>query len=175
MHDFHPAALRACHGLQHLEFVFLTSDSAEYYHTKLITMENANPDLLVAVQGLKSFKVTVAAYNPTTHFNEDVYDLGITNTKKSRESLESFIRQAMLVDKSKTYRPSKNFPQLTDWARLDIHGEGRLGEDRKPGVVASRTRQSTKNLSKLDAFGVIPKENPSKYNIVGDLSWGKSY
>lgn len=26
-------------------------------------------------------------------------------------------------------------------AKLDIHGDGRLGEDKKPGIIASRTRK----------------------------------
>ena len=138
-----------------------------------VTIDNVHPDLLVAVQGLTSVKFKVADYTASIWISRDAYDVAVARSKICRETLEPVIREAMVVEKAKVYRPSKGFPQLMEWAMLDIDGEGRLGEDRKPGVVASRTRQSTRNLSKMDAFGVIPKEVSPKYNIDGDLCWGK--
>jgi hypothetical protein len=40
---------------------------------------------------------------------------------------------------------------------LDIHGDGRLGEDKKPGLIASRTRNQLRNLGNLNDDGTIPK------------------
>jgi hypothetical protein len=56
-------------------------------------------------------------------------------------------------------------------ADLHVHGEGRLGGDKKPGVIASRTRQQIKNAEKLDADGVIPKTEKPKYAADGELTW----
>ena len=136
-------------------------------------MNNAHPDLLIAVRGLKSLKVSIADYDPSTMGPKEIYDIRVDNSKACRESLEAVLTQAMLVEKDTVYRPSRNFPRLVEWANLDIDGEGRLGDDRKPGFIASRTRQSTKNFSRVDALGVIPKDTSPKYNIDGDLSWGK--
>lgn len=51
-------------------------------------------------------------------------------------------------------------------ADLHVHGEGRLSDDKKPGIVSSRTRAATRNLEKLDANGVLPKRNIPRYDLV---------
>jgi hypothetical protein len=56
-------------------------------------------------------------------------------------------------------------------ATLDVHGEGRLGEDKKPGVVASRTRHQLRKLETLTDDGTIPKRVIPKYDADGDLAW----
>jgi hypothetical protein len=56
-------------------------------------------------------------------------------------------------------------------AMLDIWGDGRLGEDKKPSVVASRTRNQLRKLETLDDEGTIPKSVISKYDADGDLAW----
>jgi hypothetical protein len=55
-------------------------------------------------------------------------------------------------------------------AMLDIHGEGRLGEDAKPGIVASRTRNGLRKLETISDDGTIPKTVISKYDADGDLT-----
>jgi len=170
--DMHFAALRACYGLQHLEFVFHYDVYEHYYHKK-VTKKNVHPDLVVAVQGLRTLKIKVSDYK-SAFTNRDHYDTLVLNTQTCRESLAHVLGKAALVEKAKVYQPSKFFSRVIDWASLDIDGDGRLSEDRKPGVVASRTRQATKNLSTMDAFGVIPKDACPKYSIDGELSWGES-
>jgi hypothetical protein len=59
-------------------------------------------------------------------------------------------------------------------ANLDVHGEGRLGEDKKPGQVSSRTRQQVRTLDKLSADGTIPERESPKYDLSGDLAWSIS-
>jgi hypothetical protein len=55
--------------------------------------------------------------------------------------------------------------------RLDIHGEGRLSKDVKPGLVSSRTRQQVRNLDKMAEDGTIPTREAPKYDLNGDLTW----
>ncbi len=56
-------------------------------------------------------------------------------------------------------------------AKLDIHGEGRLSEDKKPGQISSRTRQQVRNVEKMTADGTIPNRVSPKYDLNGDLTW----
>jgi hypothetical protein len=56
-------------------------------------------------------------------------------------------------------------------ADLHIHGEGRLSNDKKPGIVSSRTRAAARNLEKLDSNGVIPRRDVPRYDLNGDLAW----
>lgn len=56
-------------------------------------------------------------------------------------------------------------------ANLDIDGEGRLGEDRKPTMVASRTRQQRRLLGNIDANGLLPTRDQQKYDMNGDFVW----
>lgn len=51
-------------------------------------------------------------------------------------------------------------------ANLHVHGEGRLSDDKKPGIVSSRTRAATRNLQNLDVNGVLPKRDVPRYNLV---------
>lgn len=56
-------------------------------------------------------------------------------------------------------------------AKLDIDGEGRLGEDRKPYLVSSRTRQQVKALKNVDADGTLPARVNQRYDLSGDFGW----
>jgi hypothetical protein len=56
-------------------------------------------------------------------------------------------------------------------AKLDIHGEGRLSEDKKPGQISSRTRQQLRNVEKMTADGTTPTRVSPKYDLNGDLTW----
>lgn len=64
---------------------------------------------------------------------------------------------------------SKEYQEAIVKANLFIDGEGRLGEDRKPGVVSSRTRQGRKKL--LDIDGTIPAEQIPQFSSSGELLW----
>lgn len=56
-------------------------------------------------------------------------------------------------------------------ATLDIHGDGRLSDDKKPSIIASRTRHQLRKLETLTDDGTIPKRVISKYDADGDLAW----
>jgi hypothetical protein len=63
------------------------------------------------------------------------------------------------------------FSQAQVEAKLDVHGEGRLSEDKRPGQISSRTRQQVRNVEKMTADGTIPTRVPPKYDLNGDLTW----
>jgi hypothetical protein len=46
-----------------------------------------------------------------------------------------------------------------------------LSEDKKPGLISSRTRQQVRNVDKLTADGTIPAREIPKYDLNGDLAW----
>jgi len=46
-----------------------------------------------------------------------------------------------------------------------------LSEDKKPGVIASRTRQQVRDVDKLGADGTRPERKTPKYDLNGDLAW----
>jgi len=52
-----------------------------------------------------------------------------------------------------------------------VYGEGRLNNDKKPGLISSRTRAATRNFEQIDHNGVIPKRATPRYDLNGDLTW----
>ncbi|KAG9241853.1 hypothetical protein BJ878DRAFT_577875 [Calycina marina] len=150
------ASLRACHNLEYLEIVFDplsslwdTNQGYNFQAKQFVTEQNMLPDQMVAVRGLKELKITV----PSRYYGTE----------------EAALRKAMAQEKSKTYIPSKHLTKLQEWASLDIHGSGRLGKDRKPGVISNRTRGSVKKV--VNELGIIDKQAPSKYVANGNLMW----
>ncbi|KAF4628108.1 hypothetical protein G7Y89_g10044 [Cudoniella acicularis] len=104
-------------------------------------------DMCLAVKGLKSLTflllpVTELFRDETRHWMDDAAVQKMADDTAEvavllQEALEQHIgsheRKVSLSVRSK-------FLELMSYADLDVLGEGRLGEDRKPGVVASRTR-----------------------------------
>jgi hypothetical protein len=156
--------LTACEDLQNLEFSF---DVGEFYLSyNDATSLSGYKQLLTAVRGLKTLKLTVSEPHLVNTFHYSQYKEG---SKTFRDALEPILRQEMKhprLPHSKTL-----FVKAQKIADLDIDGDGRLGEDRKPGVVASRTRQQLRNQDKLDSDGTIPRRVSAKYDLNGDLAW----
>ena len=83
--------------------------------------------------------------------------------------LENTLREQM---KNKRDTERNNLTALLDAQRsadIDVHGEGRLGEDAKPGVISSRTRGQRSKLGQIAEDGVIPERILEKYDCEGDL------
>jgi hypothetical protein len=86
------------------------------------------------------------------------------------KQLEPLLEERMAMSRSKTYNLTK-FRQAQLAAKLDVHGEGRLSKDKKPGQVSSRTRQQVRNVDNMTADGTIPLRDSPKYDLNGDLVW----
>jgi hypothetical protein len=55
---------------------------------------------------------------------------------------------------------------------LNIYGSGRLGSDKKPSIISSRTRGQLRKQETLDELGVLQlAANTSKFGAFGDLLW----
>jgi len=54
--------------------------------------------------------------------------------------------------------------------QIDVLGTGRLGEDRKPGIVSSRTRSQVKEKT-LTRLGTVAEKKVPKWDLEGILSW----
>jgi hypothetical protein len=125
-------------------------------------------DSRIAVQGLKKVALSVEELD-----NDWSAAWGTTQreqTKKLCDELKTVFEEQMKQPRSTTYNLEK-FRQAQIEANLDVHGEGRLSEDKKPGMVSSRTRQSARNVDKLAADGTLPDRDSPKYDLNGDLAW----
>jgi hypothetical protein len=163
--------LTACQGLQSLQLE-LSWRLGEFF--KIPTSQRAAPSPLpgfkeftIAIQGLKKLAVSVGDL-PSNYggWGASCRD----ETKKLRNELEAVSEEYMVKPRSITYSLEK-FRQAQIEANLDVHGEGRLSEDKKPGLISSRTRQSTRDVEKLAADGTLPDRDSPKYDLNGDLAW----
>ena len=156
--------ITACLGLQSLDLKL---------HPIWSTPLSGGPGLpgfkecLVAVQGLK--KLTVS---PADHMSGGGAAWDHVKEKMERlcKQLEPLLEERMALSRSKTYNLTK-FRQAQLAAKLDVHGEGRLSKDKKPGQVSSRTRQQVRNVDNMTADGTIPHRDSPKYDLNGDLAW----
>ena len=122
-------------------------------------------ECLVAVQGLK--KLTVSLED---HLSGAGWEREKEQTERLCKQLEPLLKERMAMSRSKTYNLTK-FRQAQLVAKLDVHGEGRLSKDKKPGQVSSRTRQQVRNVDNMTADGTIPPRDSPKYDLNGDLAW----
>lgn len=124
-------------------------------------------ECLVAVQGLKKLTVSPADHPSWAGV---AWEQEKERMKKLCKQLEPLLEERMAMSRSKTYNLTK-FRQAQLAAKLDVHGEGRLSKDKKPGQVSSRTRQQVRNVDNMTADGTIPLRDSPKYDLNGDLAW----
>ncbi|KAE9374546.1 hypothetical protein N431DRAFT_543840 [Stipitochalara longipes BDJ] len=157
--------ITACQGLQSLDLKFYWSWGG------VPTTPDQLPgfkECLVAVQGLKSFSIGLEEVNPA--YGTSFFSAQYERAKSLCKELEPLLKERMTMARSKTYNLTK-FRQAQIDAQLDVHGEGRLSEDKKPGLVSSRTRQQVRSLDHMAADGTIPGRESPKYDHNGDLTW----
>jgi hypothetical protein len=156
--------LTACHGLQSL-------DMKLHWQLRYYNISKYPPpgfkESLVAVQGLK--KLTLSAGVTPDYIGWATLSQR-DETKELRDQLEALFEEHMRKPRSMTYNLDK-FRQAQIEANLDVHGEGRLCKDKKPGVISSRTRQQLRNAENLTADGTLPERKSPKYDLNGDLAW----
>ncbi|KAH6715395.1 hypothetical protein BKA61DRAFT_352735 [Leptodontidium sp. MPI-SDFR-AT-0119] len=151
--------IASCKGLQSLELSVDTTREANNFRTLLTSRENKN--VHAAVQGLKNLSLVV----PTT---ASITDPGHTNLRASFTAFKNDLAVSMAKPRTGHYN-LKLFQQAQESADLHVHGEGRLSEDKKPGIISSRTRsQKAKSIS---ADGIQPPRDDPKYDLNGFLAW----
>jgi len=87
--------------------------------------------------------------------------------------LETGLRERMKEPRGTTKYSKKNLLMAQQYADLDLHGDGRLGEDKKPSVVSSRTRGQLRKSERIAEDGTIVPTAIAKYDNEGDLTVSK--
>lgn len=70
-----------------------------------------------------------------------------------------------------TQLPRYKLEDLQVHAKLNVFGDGRLGPDVKPGIVASRTRAQLVKQRSMNHLGVFKDATTPKYDLERNLIW----
>lgn len=139
------------------------------YHLTEPSKISGFKEALIAVERLQELKLGICEkredWDPFTS------DTTHTPTQTLFEKLEPLLRARMTQRRGTSKYHLGTFVKAQREAHLDIHGEGRLGEDKRPGIVASRTRQQLRNLASIGEDGTVPKRIISKYDSNGEIAW----
>jgi hypothetical protein len=185
--------ITAIEGLQELELMM------SYNFCGYLRPKGAQPDLLPgfqqlerAVQGLHSLSVTVSDIQQNSWTGQQQWAI---QSHKETQILAAKAQADLSMHLGGKPRVTKyslaQFRRAQAASGLDVHGDGRLGDDVRPGVVASRyfhslpiskcyweisltscrTRQQKRNLENIDADGVVPERPCSKYDEEGHINW----
>lgn len=155
--------LRTCNGLQNLELVI---DNRFHSSFQPETIDGLK-DLVGLLHTTKSFSVTAPLDT-----NVNAWYL-FHNRKPSKvlcKEIANFLKGQLEKHAAIPINISK-LRQAQESANLDVHGEGRLGQDKKPGFISSRTRQGKQRSEILKPDGTVSKRIPSKYTVEGELTW----
>jgi hypothetical protein len=160
--------LATCDGLQELTLVLhydfryqiYRYDSSKPEPLKIAGYKEA----LIAAEGLQSLSVKICPNGRCTGSYPPHAQSIVT-------VLESALRDRMKEPRGKTKYSLATLLKAQREAALDVHGDGRLSEDKKPGIIASRTRHQLRQLETLTDDGRIPRAPLPKYNVDGDLNW----
>jgi len=185
--------ITAIEGLKGLELMM------SYNFCGYLQAKGTQPDLLPgfqhlerAVQGLHSLSVTVSDIQENSWSGQQQWAIQSHKetqvlAAKAQAELSMHLREKPRVTKYSLAQ----FRRAQGTSGLDVHGDGRLGDDVRPGVVASRyfdslpiskyywdilltsyrTRQQKRNLENIDADGVAPERPCSKYDEEGYINW----
>ncbi|KAG4438127.1 hypothetical protein IFR05_006407 [Cadophora sp. M221] len=146
--------IASCKGLKSLDLSISSASNLDF-HALMASPEHKHA--YAAVQGLKDLNVVVS----------EVADPSIA---ASFTAFKNDLAASMAKPRTGYYN-QKLFLEIQVTAPLDVHGEGRLSDDKKPGIISSRTRAQKVAMKSLDAVGVRPPRNSPKYDLDGCLAW----
>ncbi|KAH8683146.1 hypothetical protein BGZ60DRAFT_213129 [Tricladium varicosporioides] len=138
--------------------------------------------LCEAVRGLKRLKISViqprhplpGTNDPTIPHHQEERRRLCARAQNFCEDLQEALEKHMQEERVISRSALNRFRGQQLASVLDIHGDGRLGEDRKPGVVASRTRsQGRANYDRTDmnSDGTLKTRAEAKYDMDGEYAW----
>jgi hypothetical protein len=134
-------------------------------------------ELTSQLRGLESFKLVETHTPPAKVEIDSALLLSITRTEaniekaKAELGVRSRAIETIVTGPRRTV-PFKKIRAAEEASRLNIFGEGRLGPDKKPGIVASRTRGQLQKQKNLNEFGLLEEaEEHPKFSKFGDLLW----
>ena len=161
-------ALAACDGLQNLELTFHVTSLTRGQPSTPLTDPSGVHDFgtfLKIVPGLMNITFAITNHYPY------IRGADIQGFKSLIEQMESQTKVAAKKPQKERVFSAQKFQQMLESVPLDVHGEGRLGEDRKPNIVATRTRLQTRLKEEVKDDGTIPERARAKYDLNGDFSW----
>jgi len=161
------AMLGSCAGLQKL--VLQVPYRYQRYHESL-----HSSNVLESLSNSSSFKQILGMMQGLMEYTLEFDAPASESDRSDFEKLCEWVRSK--------FDESKKLPRVNNYSRkifdrahleahLDVHGGGRLGEDKRPGIVASRTRLQTRNVERLDDDGILPDREVPKYDLDGNLTW----
>jgi hypothetical protein len=164
--------LATCNGLKHLE-ITIHSCAHWFYPFTYWTSSGFENCVTSDIRGLQSFKLIAVKHKieipsglflPHAELEQEEELVEIKN--RSRE-VEAIVKQPRVAAVS-----LRQIMDAQEASRLNIFGEGRLGPDKKPGIISSRTRGQLQKQKSLNDFGLLEetKEHP-KFSKFGDLLW----
>jgi hypothetical protein len=164
--------LATCQGLRNLE-ITIHNCTHWFYPFTYWTSSGFQNCVTSDIRGLESFKLiavkhkreaasTIFLPNAEAEEEEELAEIKI----RSRE-VEAIVTQPRVSAVS-----LKQIMDAQEASRLNIFGEGRLGPDKKPGIIASRTRGQLQKQKTLNDFGLLEEaEEHPKFSKFGDLLW----
>ena len=128
-------------------------------------------DSLAELRGLESFKLRETGppnKSHLPHFPGEITEKErIAEVTSMSKEIEAIVKQPRIVAV-----PIKRIRAAEEASNLNIFGDGRLGPDKKPGIVASRTRGQLQKQKTLNDLGIIQEtEEHPKFGKFGDLLW----
>lgn len=123
-------------------------------------------DLLKSVPGLRSAKINLFKSSEDHQCPVSLPHLILLGQKMQQQ-----LDKAVQRPKEDRIFSVARFLKLETSVELDVHGEGRLGEDIKPNVVSSRTRGARQRQKKITEDGLLPGFEAPKYDSSGQLAW----
>ncbi|KAH6684335.1 hypothetical protein B0J14DRAFT_664248 [Halenospora varia] len=139
-------------------------------------------DLCEAVRGLTRIEISMikprpllpGISNPGSARQQAERKRLCTRTKNFCEDLQKALEEYIQGERVISRGALNRFRDQQLVSKLDIHGDGRLSEDRKPGVVASRTRSQGKanyDRTDMNPDGTLKTRAEAKYDMAGEYAW----
>lgn len=117
------------------------------------------------LRGLKRFQISLESVN--TNYRPMV----VLESRERMTSQLNELRRKVVAPRDQPTVSNTEIRAAQQQAKLNIHGGGRLGGDRKPGIVASRTRGQLQKQKSFNNLGVVEDTAPPKYSKFGELLW----
>jgi hypothetical protein len=164
--------LATCQGLRNLE-ITIHSCIHWFYPFTYWTGSGFQNCVTSDIRGLESFKLIAVKHKRET---ASTIFLPNAEAEEEEELAEIKIRsrevEAIVTQPRVSAVSLKQIMDAQEASRLNIFGEGRLGPDKKPGIIASRTRGQLQKQKTLNDFGLLEEaEEHPKLSKFGDLLW----
>lgn len=164
--------LATCEGLRNLTVRVGQRYEGHAYFDKNKYLRPDGFDCLKSLRGLETVKLDFPNLKVT--YQSGKWSADDTNSKEALAALNQIRKEfgVIVTEQQGTTVTLRQIRGAEEASRLNIYGAGRLGPDKKPGMVASRTRGQLKKEERLNDMGVIPEtaERP-KFSEFNDLLW----